>query len=161
MQFIDYSIILLPPEKLVAYFKNNNLDFRKPINIILGGKDYGDISFCILNAINYYSNLYDYYKAFIEAGADINVTGKDKSENLFIDIVDSSNEKLLELCIPHFKLRSNEYIMSRVCYILYRKERYPERFIELINVLVTKFNRRKWKRAQYLFQEDLDDPLRF
>ena len=155
MQYIEYENTLISPNELVSYFKDNNLDFNKPINITLGGKDYGDVFFCILHAISYKrSSICDYYKAFIEAGADINIKGEDYTENLFNDIIESHNEKLLELCLPHFKLKYNTYIMFKVYIVLSNKQSYSKKYIKLIYKLISKFDRKKWKKRLAIFKSD-------
>ena len=160
MQYIEYENTLISPNELVSYFKENRLDFNKPINITLGGKDYGDVFFCILHAISYKrSNICDYYKAFIEAGADINIKGEDYSENLFNDIISSNNEKLLELCLPHFKLKYNTFIMYNVCIYITNKENDNNEFTKLIYKLISKFDKKKWKKRLAIFRED--NPSRF
>jgi hypothetical protein len=156
MQYIDdYIVTRYSPIELVTYFKENNLDFNKPVNITVGRKNYGDIFFCILHAIEHKrSHLFEYYKAFIEAGADINIKGEDYMENLFNDIIESRNEQLLELCLPLFKLKSNTYIMFNVYIILSNKQSYSKKYINLIYKLISKFNQKKWKKKLAIFKTD-------
>lgn len=160
MQYVDdYIVTRYSPDELVSYFKDNKLNFNKPITIVLNSS-YQTTSFCILHAISYKrSNICDYYKAFIEAGADINIKGEDYSENLFNDIISSNNEKLLELCLPHFKLKYNTFIMYNVCIYITRKENDNNEFTKLIYKLISKFDKKKWKKRLAIFRED--NPSRF
>jgi len=155
MQNIHCRIIYRStPDELLNYFNTHNLDFNKPINI---EEWIGETLLpSILYAFRIKIDRLDYYKRFIEAGADVNVKGVNcYEETLFEYALDNNKEDVLELFLPHFKLKYNKDIMYSAYLCLKNREYHTPKFIRLVEDLISKFDKKKWIKKMKQFQTDL------
>ena len=86
MQSINSEVLYrTTPLKLLEYLKTKNIELNSPIKI------YGwffEVLPSILYAFQFNVDRLDYYKVFIEAGADVNIKLDNHIETLFEDILD-------------------------------------------------------------------------
>lgn len=155
MQNIDCRIIYRStPAELLNYFNIHNLDFNKPINIE------GWIGETLLPSILYAFRIkidsLDYYKCFIDAGANVNIKGVNYyEETLFEYALDNKKENVLELFLPHFKHKYSHGVMYSAYECLKNREYHTPNFIRLVERLISKFDKKKWKRKLRQFTTDL------
>ena len=155
MQTIHCRIIYRStPDELLNYFNTHNLDLNNPINIE-GWIEETPLP-SILYSFRFKIDRLDYYKVFIEAGADVNIKGVNYyEETLFEDILQREQEDVLELFLPHFKLKYNKDIMYNAYLCLKNREYHTPKFIRLVEELISKFDKKKWIKKLKQFQTDL------
>ncbi len=153
MQTIDSKVLYrTTPVKLLEYLKSKNIDLNSPIKI---EGWFFEVLPSILYAFQFNIDKLDYYKVFIDAGADVNIKSESNTETLFEDILQREQEDVLELFLPHFKLRYNKDIMYSAYLCLKNREYHTPKFIRLVEDLVSKFDKKKWERKLRLFTTDL------
>jgi hypothetical protein len=153
MQTIDSKVLYrTTPVKLLEYLKSKNIDLNSPIKI---NGWFFEVLPSILYAFQFNIDKLDYYKVFIDAGADVNIKLESYTETLFEDILQREQEDVLELFLPHFKLKYNKDIMYNAYLCLKNREYHTPKFIRLVEDLISKFDKKKWIKKLKQFQTDL------
>lgn len=151
---IPDEIIYYSLDKILDYMKIHNIGLNDPVKIT--NKYYNNSFPSILHV--FVSNIYTYneknIKEIIKLGANVNIVNRSfNKKSIFEYLIDFKNFKLLNYCLPYFKLKSN-YSLMKCVYDNIKYSTKIDRKAKLLNRLSSMFRQDKWERVKYSLDND-------